>query len=105
MIGTCPMASTKAIRQQDALIRINGSTGNVTVQCDIPCWSNVSVVNSSVQCQSKIEPTCDYWDESSKSWKGDGCFVKAFTPWNTTCECTHLTSFASKSGAVGDEAL
>jgi hypothetical protein len=87
LVGACPL------------------TGNVTAQCDIPWWSNESVVTRSVTCESAVQPTCDYWDAASSSWSGEGCVVKAFTAWNTTCECTHLTSFASKVTAVGGAAM
>jgi hypothetical protein len=80
-------------------------TGNVTIECNIPWWHNTSSVNRSVRCESKAVPTCDYWDEARKEWSGVGCVVVEFTPHNTTCECTHLTSFARKVGAIGGEAM
>jgi hypothetical protein len=85
VIGACPL------------------TGNVTVACDVPWWSNTSVANRSVVCETKAQPTCRFWDAELKAWSGQGCVLKSFTPFNTTCECTHLTSFASTAGVIGDE--
>ncbi|OXA50970.1 Polysialoglycoprotein [Folsomia candida] len=37
---------------------------------------------------------CVFWDTVNLTWSTEGCKVIASTPFETTCECDHLTSFA-----------
>ncbi|OXA50973.1 Adhesion G protein-coupled receptor L2 [Folsomia candida] len=36
---------------------------------------------------------CVFWDTVNLTWSTEGCKVIASTPFETTCECDHLTSF------------
>jgi len=39
-------------------------------------------------------PRCVFWDFSSSSWSGDGCYIVSAKKTSTTCKCFHLTNFA-----------
>ncbi|XP_022236190.1 uncharacterized protein LOC111083790, partial [Limulus polyphemus] len=38
---------------------------------------------------------CLYFEESTETWKGDGCHVTSMDVNRTCCQCNHLTSFGS----------
>mmetsp|Transcript_11076 Transcript_11076/g.29081 ORF Transcript_11076/g.29081 Transcript_11076/m.29081 type:complete len:267 (-) Transcript_11076:1215-2015(-) len=38
--------------------------------------------------------SCLFWDETEKTWRGEGCTYQLFNEYLAACMCTHLTDFA-----------
>ena len=65
-------------------------------------------------CPMMVEqPSCRYWDDTTKAWSGDGCryigleYVRSEVgvggSYMAKCNCTHLTDFASKMETAFEE--
>ena len=77
----------------------------LTFNCDVPttfdCGSHVVAhpLDVTVTCPAKTA-ACSFWDDATRGWSSDGCFVIASTASGVTCACTHLTEFAASTIAA-----
>ena len=62
-----------------------------TVVIGVTC--NGTVESVSYRCPSR--PRCVFWNDTLKAWSDKGCTTVSSSNDLTTCECNHLTSFAT----------
>ena len=67
-----------------------------TVQVGVPCDGKQTSV--SFRCPSLAQ--CVFWNETLKAWSGKGCSTGTSADGITTCQCTHLSSFATISSTA-----
>ncbi|CAH2273585.1 CD97 antigen [Pelobates cultripes] len=51
-------------------------------------------IRHTAMTEKNSETLCVFWSHSYTGWSSDGCHKVNSTKEDTTCECTHLTSFA-----------
>ncbi|XP_063305295.1 adhesion G protein-coupled receptor E5 isoform X2 [Pelobates fuscus] len=51
-------------------------------------------IRHNAMTEENRETLCVFWSHSYTGWSSDGCHKVNSTKEDTTCECTHLTSFA-----------
>ncbi len=45
---------------------------------------------------SDEHPVCQFWNETTEQFEGEGCYVYTFDSEKTVCACFHLTFFGVK---------
>ena len=48
-------------------------------------------------------PECIYWDTVAREWSSAGCVISLFDNSSISCSCNHLTDFAARFAAIGEE--
>jgi uncharacterized membrane protein YgcG len=51
----------------------------------------------------RATPACLWWDGAAESWTTRGCTVANVTTTSITCACDHLTEFATRFAALGEQ--
>lgn len=88
-------------------------SGDVVVSMEIrDCGRTVKVQNLSEPIRIKVPlgtrprvsnnvtetRICQFFNETSQSWAGDGCYVEELHDTHVVCGCNHLTTFAAGYG-------
>jgi len=88
--------NTNAVQVMELNYMSNGmimTVENLQNTIDIQFIMNQSVV-SFISSNSKYSLKCMYYNESTLSWKSDGCTTEVVGS-KVTCHCTHTTKFSS----------
>ncbi|XP_071502165.1 latrophilin-like protein LAT-2 [Diadema antillarum] len=73
------------------VISVSVFVGNESVSTDFSFDVELKIPD----LESYLDPSCKFWDVRNRSWNSLGCVTKESSATTaTTCECSHMTSFA-----------
>ena len=72
---------------------------------EIKNLSSPFIIKTSISknTNTSLETQCIYWDTVNLHWSNFGCTLVSLTNTSVECACNHLTDFAARFTAIGDE--
>jgi hypothetical protein len=81
-----------------------GTVGAATFSCGSDPKAEMPPQNVTFSCpETRIKPTCAFYNETLNTWSDNGCVVDEVTDDYIVCACTHLTEFAARFSALADQ--
>jgi len=88
-----------SLRQAGKELKVNGTRRPIEITVPLSIGTNTTKTcigqpknaTSAVECNRVLE--CQFWDEVSSGWSGEGCTTKEGPDGTVVCSCSHLTDF------------